>query len=138
MVTQRRLDAHRDTPAVLINPQAFDVVVENDSAARTLVVRLGEHLTGTARAAWERGWNSAVFAQQDAASYVRTPELWGINTDGEQVAHGVPGDNGTLRFYFPPGNTAYKALVSKPGLYGVAVVDREQGHFLRIAFKHRR
>jgi hypothetical protein len=121
----------------VINPQAFDVVVQNDTTARDLVVRLGEHTTGTARSAWQRGHNTAVLAQEDAATYVATPELWGIDPNGEKVALGVPGGDGTLRFHFEPGVEAYKALVSKPGLYAIATIDLEQGFFHRVAFKHR-
>src|SRR4029453_4157586 len=40
-----------------------------------------------------------------------------------QVAHGVPGDYGTLLFHFPAGVTAYAELVSKPGLTAIVTLD---------------
>jgi hypothetical protein len=117
-------------------PMAIDAVVVNDSAARTLFVRLGDTVTGPARIAWLRGYQALV--QSEASGYSgNLPDLWASTKTAERVAHGVPGDGGMLKFHFPVGNAAYAQLISKPRLTAIVTVDRATGYFLRCAFLHR-
>jgi hypothetical protein len=49
---------------------------------------------------------------------------WAHSVGANQIAHGLPGENGTLRSYFAPGNDAHRELVSKPGLTAIVTVDQ--------------
>jgi hypothetical protein len=106
-----------------------DGVVTNDAAARTLVVRLSERAEGYARLLWREGHRALMEAE---ANGFRTgaPTLWASAPGSYQIAHGLRGENGTLRFHFQPGEPAYQKLVSKPGLTATVVLDRETSHTL--------
>jgi hypothetical protein len=48
-----------------------------------------------------------------------------------------PGDFKTLTVTFPSGVTAYTELISRPGLYAIAVIDRNTSRFTGVKFLNR-
>lgn len=65
------------------------------------------------------------------------PTVWASALGSCQIAHGLPGENGTLRFHFPPGEPAYQKLVSKPGLVATVVLDGETCRIMGVTFLNR-
>jgi hypothetical protein len=112
----RRLEAHRDTPAVVPQPLAINAVVVNDFANRTLFCRLPDVLTGPGRIAWTNGWQSLQLAEENG--WGGAPPLWAATRTAERVARVTAGDAQTLKC-FEPGNAAYSQLIGKPGLYAI-------------------
>jgi hypothetical protein len=108
-------------------------VVSNDVVARTLVVRLSETAEGYARLLWRQGHQALVRAEE-AGYRTGTPTVWASAPGGWRVAFAVPGDGGTLRFHFHPGDPSYRALVSTPGLSATVVVDRGSNHIMNVRF----
>jgi hypothetical protein len=135
-VSARRLEAHRDTPAVVPSPLAITAVVVNDFAARTLFCRLPDHLTGPGRIAWANGWQALQLAEENGWAG-RTPLLWAATKTAEQVARVTAGDAQMLKCFFEPGNQAYSQLIGRPGLYVIVTADRATRYFLRCLFLHR-
>jgi hypothetical protein len=109
----------------------------NDFAARTLFVRLGDTVTGSARIAWQRGYDGLRLLEDSGYSRHSIPDLWASMQDGERIAHAATGDAATLKFHFPPGNTAYRQLTGKPRLAAIVTVDRATGYFVNCRFLHR-
>jgi hypothetical protein len=132
----RRLEAHRDTPAIVPQPLAINAVVVNDFASRTLFCRLPDHLTGPGRIAWANGWQALQLAEENGWGG-RTPLLWASTKTAERVARGAAGDAQTLKFFFEPGNAAYSQLIGRPGLSAIVTADRATKYFLRCLFLHR-
>jgi hypothetical protein len=135
-VSARRLEAHRDTPAVVPQPLAINAVVVNDFANRTLFCRLPDHLTGPGRITWADGWQALQLAEENGWGG-GTPFLWAATKTAERVARASAGDAQTLKFFFEPGNAAYSQLIGKPGLYAIVTADRANRYFLRCLFLHR-
>jgi hypothetical protein len=135
-VSARRLEAHRDTPPVVPQPQAINAVVVNDFANRTLFARLPDHLTGPGRIAWANGWEALRLAEENGWAG-DTPFLWASTKTADRVARATAGDAQTLKFFFEPGNKAYSQLIGKPGLYAIVTADRASKYFLRCLFLHR-
>ena len=132
----RRLEAHRDTPAVVPQPLAITAVVVNDFANRTLFCRLPDHLTGPGRIAWADGWQALQLAEENGWGG-NTPSLWAATKTAERVARATAGDAQTLKFFFEPGNQAYSQLIGRPGLYAIVTADRAAKYFPRCLFLHR-
>jgi hypothetical protein len=97
-VSARRLEAHRDTPAVVPQPLAINAVVVNDFANRTLFCRLPDHLTGPGRITWADGWQALQLAEENGWGG-GTPFLWAATKTAERVARASAGDAQTLRFF---------------------------------------
>lgn len=55
-----------------------------------------------------------------------------------RIAYGLPGDDGTMRFRFSPGDPNDKKLVATPGLSATIVVDRGSSHIMSVRFHGRR
>jgi hypothetical protein len=117
-------------------PLAVDGAVFNDVAVRTLIVRLSERAGGYARLLWREGHGALLEAE---ANGFRTgaPTVWASAPGIDRIAHGLPGDDLALRFYFQPGEPAYAALVGKPGLTAIVTLDRETSRFLTVKFLNR-
>jgi hypothetical protein len=131
----RRLEAHRDTPAVVPQPQAINAVVVNDFSNRTLFARLPDTLTGPGRIAWGDGWQALQLAEERGWDS-RTPSLWASTKSAERVARVTAGEAQTLKCFFPTGNQAYSGLIGKPGLYAIVTADIAHKWFLRLLFLH--
>jgi hypothetical protein len=136
MVTARRLEAHRDTAATVPQPLAIVAVVVNDFANRTLFVKLPDHTTGAQRVAWQRGYEALQLWEETGRGDI--PPLWARSSDSDRVARAVPGDMASLKLFFPPEpGSAYSKLIGRPGLYGIATVDRAFGYFVGLKLLHR-
>jgi hypothetical protein len=137
MVTARRVAAHQDTADVVPQPLTIEAVVVNDFAARTLFVRLGDTVTGSAREAWQRGYNALRLLEDSGYSRQTIPDLWASMKGADRISHAAAGDASMLKFFFEPGNTAYSQLVGKPRLYALVTVNRATGYFMGCKFLHR-
>jgi hypothetical protein len=63
---------------------------------------------------------------------------WANGAGQRRIAYGLPGDDGTMRFQFAPGDPNYSKLVSTPGLTARIVVDRATSHIMSVRFHGRR
>jgi hypothetical protein len=115
------------------SPLACTGVVSNDPAARVLSVRLSENERGYARLLWRQGYQA-----EESGWRTGAPAVWASAPGSDRVAFAVPGDGGTLRFHFHPGEPAYQKLVSAPGLTAFVVVDRETSRFMSVKFRNNR
>ena len=75
--------------------------------------------------------NGATGGSSDGAS------VWADGGGKHQIARGHPGADGTLRFTFAPGDSAYKELARTPDLAAIVVVDRA-GLIRNVRFLGRR
>jgi hypothetical protein len=121
----------------LPDPVAVDGVVFNDPVARTLHVRLPDSANGYTRLLFRQGWQALRQAEESGWRNA-VPDVWAHTAEQRLIAHGLPGEDGTLRFHFPakPGS-AYSELVSKPGLTAIISVDRQTHHILAVRFLQR-
>jgi hypothetical protein len=117
-------------------PLAVDGVVFNDTATRTLHVRLSDQANGYTRLLWQQGWQALRRAEESGYTSA-VPMVWASAPGAYQIAHGLPGEAGTLKFHFPPGVAAYSELISKPGLTAIVTVDRGTHHILGVRFLNR-
>jgi hypothetical protein len=129
---------------VLPRPHAAAGVVTNDSASRTLSVRLSNQETGYARLLWRDGLQLLRQAEEALESAPASrfmelaPAVWATVPGGRRSVHGKPGhEDGTLEFYFAPGVAAYAELVGKPNLAALVTMDKGTRHILGVKFYHR-
>ena len=125
----------------LPRPLAADATVVNDMMTRELVVRVARNASGTARLAWREGVQA--LAQAEAAPDLRThlranaPTVWARGAGRDNIARGMPGEDGSVRFRFDLGDSTYKRLVSTPGLRAVVVIDWHTRRLLSVSFRGR-
>jgi hypothetical protein len=62
--------------------------------------------------------------------------VWAHGPGKRDIAHGLPGDAGMIKFHFPAGVAAYSELVRKPGLSAFVVIDLASCRFLHVTFRH--
>jgi hypothetical protein len=116
-------------------PFALDGVVTNDLSQRSLSVRQPDNASGYQRLWWKQAWLQMRAAVEDG--WRNHPSVYASAPGARDVAIVHPGDFQTLTVSFPPGATAYSALIGRPGLYAIAVVDRNTSRFTGIKFLHR-
>jgi hypothetical protein len=119
----------------LPHPVAFEAVVTRHLESRTVAVMPADS-GGQAGRLWSRGYRALAEAEGNWRSTVPTP--WGHVGRRRQAARGAPGEGGTLRFRFPPGEAAWSELVSMPALGATVTLDRDTGAFLGCRFHSRR
>jgi hypothetical protein len=117
-------------------PLAADGVVFNDVGARTLHVRLSDQASGYTKLLWQQGWQALRRAEETGWRHGVTA-VWASAPGARQIAHGLPGEGGTLKFTFHTSQPAYSALVSKPGLAAIVTVDRGTHRILGVKFLNR-
>jgi hypothetical protein len=122
------------TAEPLPRPLAADGVDTIDAAERTLVVKPAQDARGYAKVLWSEGHRAQVQGLQSGT----VPTVWANGAGHDQIAFGLPGDDGTMRFHFPAADPNYRKLVSTPGLTASIVVDRETSHILSVRFRGRR
>ena len=121
----------------LPQPLALDGVVYSDVSTRTLFVRLPDAAGGHARSLWGQAYQQLRKAEESGRA-ASVPTLWASGAGKTSIAHGVPGEAGTLKFHFYPGkDSAYSELVGKPGLFAYVTIDRSTGQFLGVTFRNR-
>jgi hypothetical protein len=117
-------------------PVAMNGIVRTDPASRTLTVVRPDTLSGYQKLAWRSAHQALQLAERDGWPPSGAPFLWAHTVDQRDIVHGAPGDNLTLLFHFPAGVQAYTALVSRPGLRAIVVVDESSGYFTGVKFLH--
>jgi hypothetical protein len=120
----------------LPQPLAADGVVFNDVISRTLTVRLSDQANGYTRLLWREGWQ-ALRRAQESGWRRDVPDVWASAPGAYRVAHGVPGEGGTLRFHFPARTAAYTELIGRPGLAAIVTMDRSSHHILSVKLINR-
>jgi hypothetical protein len=123
--------------AIDARPLAVDGVVSIDARERTLVVRPARDARGLAEALWGEGHRAQVESER-RRFHGTAPTVWARGAGQDRIALGLPGDDGTMRFRFSPGDPNYKKLVATPGLSATIVVDRGSSHILSVRFQGRR
>jgi hypothetical protein len=123
--------------AIDARPLAFDGQVAIDVGERTLVVRPARDARGLAKALWGEGVRAQVESER-RGFYGTAPTVSAAGAGQAQIALGLPGDDGTIRFRFSRGDPNYQKLVSTPGLTATIVVDRSSSHIMRVRFHGRR
>jgi hypothetical protein len=121
----------------LPQPQAIDATVFVDAVSRTLTARLPDQAGGYERLLWIQAWQQLRRAQEAGWPANAAPPVWADLPGARQVAHGQPGEGGTLTFHFPPGTAGFAELVAKPGARAIATVDRSSRWFLNCRFLNR-
>ena len=116
-------------------PLAIDGVVVADVISRTLGVRLSEAASGYQRLWWRTAHTALRAAVEDG--WARHSYVWASIPGAYQVAHVNPADFSMLTVHFPVGTAGFAELVNKPGLYAIAVVDRNSGRFTGVRFLNR-
>jgi hypothetical protein len=116
-------------------PIPIDGVVVADVVARTLGVRLSETASGYQRLWWKQAHQQLKAAVE--SGWARHPFVWASTPTAYQVAHAQPADFAMLQVTFPVGTAGYSELISRPGLYAIATVDRNSNRFLAVKFLHR-
>jgi hypothetical protein len=116
-------------------PFAIDAVVVTDVLARTLGVRLGETANGYSRSWWRTAHTALKAAAENG--WASHPYVYASTSSAYQVAHMEPADFSMLTVHFRVGVAGLAELISKPGLYGIVVVDRNAGRFLSVKFLNR-
>jgi hypothetical protein len=116
-------------------PMAVDAAVSNDVLSRTLVVRLPETEKGYARLLWREAFRAYKAAEESGWSGGTAP-LWATALGADRIAYAMPGDLQTLKFHFPPGETIYARLISKP-VSAIVTLDRSSHRFRTVRFLHR-
>lgn len=116
-------------------PVAIDGVVVTDVTARSLGVRLPETANGYTRLWWKTAHQQLKAAKGDG--WATHPYVWASTPSAHQVAHVQPADFSMLTVHFPVGTAGFSELISRPGLYAIATVDRNSNRFLAVKFLHR-
>jgi hypothetical protein len=116
-------------------PIAIDAVVVTDVVSRSLGVRLSETTSGYQRMWWKSAHQALRAAVE--SGWARHPFVWASTPTAYQVAHVQPADFAMLQVTFPVGTAGYSELISRPGLYAIATVDRNSNRFLAVKFLHR-
>jgi hypothetical protein len=116
-------------------PFAVDAVVVSDIATRSLGVRLSETASGYQRLWWKTAHQQLKAAVENG--WRNHPFVWASAPGAYQVAHAQPADFSMLQVHFPVGTAGYSELVSRPGLYAIAVIDRNSSRFLSVKFLNR-
>ena len=120
----------------LPQPYAITAAVTNDFASRSLFVRLPDSEIGYPRLLWREAFAAYSRAEESGWRGGVSPLYASALGAGDRLAYPVPGDLQMLKFHFPPGNTAYGPLISKP-LYAIVTIDRGLSRFLNVRFLHR-
>jgi hypothetical protein len=116
-------------------PAALDGVVVSDITTRSLGVRLPETASGYQRLWWKQAHQQLKAAVEDGWS--RHPYVWASTPSAYRAVHVQPADFAMLQVTFPVGTAGYSELISRPGLYAIATVDRNSNRFLAVKFLHR-
>ena len=124
--------------ATEVKPQPYliDCSVRNDPvAARTLLVKPVEPVSGHAGQAWRQAWRAQVLADERGQyDYVQAfyagLELVAVYSEADPM---LP----LLRFTFQVGDTDYEKLAYRKGLSAQATVDLNSHRFTAVRFKHR-
>jgi hypothetical protein len=116
-------------------PLAIDAVVVSDIATRSLGVRLSENASEHQRLWWKTAHQQLKAAVEDG--WRSHPFVWASTPTAYQVAHVQPADFSMLTVHFPVGVAGFSELISRPGLYAIATVDRNSNRFLAVKFLHR-
>ena len=119
----------------LPSPVAIDGVVVTDIATRSLGVRLSETASGYQRLWWKTAHQQLKAAVENG--WANHPYVWASTPSVYQVAHVQPADFSMLTVHFPVGTAGFSELISRPGLYAIAVIDRNSSRFLSVKFLHR-
>ena len=123
------------TTEALPRPRAAIGVVFADVVARTLTVRLSEGESGYTKLLWREGWQALRRAQEAGWPPGGPPGIWADVPGGRRVVHGQPVDGGMLSFHFPPGAAGYTALIAKPGVRAIIVMDASSRRILSVTFR---
>jgi hypothetical protein len=118
----------------LPQPQAISAVVFVDAVSRTLTARLPDKAGGYERLLWTQAWQQLRRAQEAGWPASGAPWIFADVPGGDRSVHGVPTEGGTLSFSFPVGTPGFGALVSKPGVSAIVVVDRGTERFVSCRF----
>jgi hypothetical protein len=118
----------------LPSPVAIDGVVVADVIARSLGVRLSELASGYERLWWKQAHQALKAAKE--SGWASHPYVYANTPSAYQVAHVQPADYSMLTVHFPVGTGGFSELISKPGLYAIAVIDRNTSRFLSVKFLH--
>jgi hypothetical protein len=128
----------------LPQPIAIDGVVVSDVLARSLGVRLGERASGYERMWWKTAWQALKSAMEDGwgsqslEAYRHSDRhVWASTSTAYRVVPVLPADFLMLQVTFPVGTAGFSELISKPGLYAIATVDRNSGRFIGVKFLNR-
>jgi hypothetical protein len=119
----------------LPSPFAVDGVVTNDLPSRSLGVRLSETASGYERLWWKQAWQQLRAAVENG--WRNNPYVWASTPTAYRAVHVQPADFSMLQVTFPVGIAGYSELISRPGLYAIATVDRNTGRFTSLRFLHR-
>src|SRR5215212_4935470 len=112
----------------LPSPVAIDGVVVTDIVARSLGVRLSETASGYQRLWWKTAHQALRAAVE--SGWASHPYVYASTPSAYQVAHVQPFDFSMLMVHFPVDTAGFSELISQPGLYAIAVIDRSSGRFL--------
>ena len=125
-------------------PIAIDGVVVSDVAARSLGVRVSERASGYEKLWWKTAWQALKAAMEDGwgsrslpAYRSSDPYVWASTSSAYRVVPVLPADFSMLQVTFPVGTAGFSELISKPGLYAIATVDRSSGRFIGVKFLNR-
>jgi hypothetical protein len=125
-------------------PIAIHGVVVSDVASRTLGVRVSERASGYERMWWKTAWQALKAAMEDGwgnqslqAYRSSDPYVWASTYSAYRVVPVLPADFSMLQVTFPVGTAGFSELISKPGLYAIATVDRNSGRFTGVKFLNR-
>ena len=121
----------------LPQPRAIDAVVFVDVLTRTLTARLPDQAGGYERLLWTQAWQQLRRAQEAGWPANGPPWVYADVPGARRVAHGQPGEGGTLQFTFPPKTPGFAELISKPGVVAVVTVDRGSHEFRSCRFLNR-
>jgi hypothetical protein len=121
----------------LPQPQAVSGVVFVDAVSRVLTVRLPDLAGGYERLLWTQAWQQLRRAQEAGWPPGGPQPVLADLPGARQVAHGQPGEGGTLQFTFPPKTPGFAELISKPGVVAILTVDRGSHRFLSCRFLSR-
>jgi hypothetical protein len=90
---------------------------------------------GYSKLLWREAFQALQTAEEDG--WRKHSHVWASAPGARQVAHVLPGDLQTLTVHFPAGVTAYTELISRPGLYAIATLDRSTRRFRSLKFLNR-
>ena len=119
----------------LPSPLVLEAVVITDVLARSLAVRLSENAGGYQKLWWKTAHTALKAAVENG--WANHPFVWASTPTAYQVAHVQPADFSMLTVHFPVGTAGFSELISRPGLYAIAVIDRNSSRFLSVKFLHR-
>jgi hypothetical protein len=121
----------------LPQPQAVNAVVFVDAVSRVLTARLPDLAGGYERLLWTQAWQRLRRAQEAGWPADGPQPVFADLPGARRVAHGQPGEGGTLQFTVPTKAPGFAELISKPGVVAIATIDRSSHRFLTCRFLNR-